>query len=441
MGRVFRRTAAKPLPTDAMKKRNSKGALIATWTTRGRTFSGEVLPCGTKYRWKAERWSIEYLPYNKSEPVVEATPCTDKAWAERYLREIETREANRRLGIFDASHDRKQEARSKPLSEHIDEYVADLRNTNRTSAHVRDVGTKLRSLFAEAHIQALDEIQLSAVRTGLAALTSRKGLSDRTRNHYVAKLRGFINWLIDDDRLANNPLKKLKQEPVLERKRERRTLSPTEFQYLVMAAQTRTRPNQKVSGEDRVRLYYLMACTGYRKSEVASLTAASFSRVGEELFVTLAAKKGKNRKQDRKAIPSQLVDWLWQWLSQKTQKEPLFHLPHKLTKSLRRDMQAGRELWISEAANDDERRNREATDFLAYKNSDGFYADNHAFRHTYCTEVQRIAPSPKVALGLQRHCDTKMGANYWHSSEHEEALVQHEIGRRLPAPTSLRRDS
>jgi integrase len=438
MGRVFRRESNKKLPPDAIIAKNSKGVTIATWVARRKKFTCEVLPCGTMYRWKATHWSIEYVPHGRSEPIREATHCTDKAWAERVLREVEMREEAKRLGLLDASHDRRQEARAKPIALHIDDYLQDLRNNTRTPQHIRDVGTKLRRVFAKSDVRTLDQITLTTIRSAIATIVEHQKLSEQTRNHYIAKIRGFVRWLVDDDRLPNNPLKKLKQLPVLKRVRERRLMSTLELNYLVRAAQDRTRSNQKVCGEDRVRFYYIMAFTGYRIKEVRHLTPADFSWDGDELAVSLSARKTKNRKRDRHVIPAAFASWFQEWLATKPKLEPLFNLPSKPMKSLRRDLKAGRALWISEAENEDERQSREASDFLAYQDSDSFYLDHHAFRHTYCDEVGRLAPSPQALLGLQRHCDTRMAARYWRTNDREQASVQHELGRRLPAPPSPR---
>jgi len=90
-----------------------------------------------------------------------------------------------------------------------------------------------------------------------------------------------------------------------------------------------------------------------------------------------------------------LVERLKAWLEQKGEigpKEILFPISHRTCGKYRKThvmMQKGievaRKAWLNESKNNEERAQREASDFLLYQDHDGRFADFHALRHTFIT--------------------------------------------------------
>ncbi len=71
-----------------------------------------------------------------------------------------------------------------------------------------------------------------------------------------------------------------------------------------------------------------------------------------------------------------------------------------------------------------ERKRREKSDFLRYKNSKGLYADFHAMRHTFIANLCRANISPKTAQALARHSDIRLTMNtYSHVGQQEQAAA------------------
>ncbi len=69
-----------------------------------------------------------------------------------------------------------------------------------------------------------------------------------------------------------------------------------------------------------------------------------------------------------------------------------------------------------------ELKRREKSDFLRYKNSNGLYADFHAMRHTFITNLCRANVPPKTAQALARHSDIRLTMNtYSHVGQQEQA--------------------
>ncbi len=73
---------------------------------------------------------------------------------------------------------------------------------------------------------------------------------------------------------------------------------------------------------------------------------------------------------------------------------------------------------------DEERKRREKSDFLQYKNAKCLYADFHALRHTFITNLCRANVSPKTAQALARHSDIRLTMNtYSHVEQEEQAAA------------------
>ena len=51
------------------------------------------------------------------------------------------------------------------------------------------------------------------------------------------------------------------------------------------------------------------------------------------------------------------------------------------------DLAAARQAWLAEAPSPEEREAREQSDTLTYQNEDGLFADFHANRHTFVSNL------------------------------------------------------
>jgi Phage integrase family len=99
------------------------------------------------------------------------------------------------------------------------------------------------------------------------------------------------------------------------------------------------------------------------------------------------------------------------------------------------DLERARQAWIDEAKKDrKERKRREETDYLQYQDENGLYADFHANRHTFISNLAKSGVSPKVAQTMARHSDINLTMNvYSHvKMEDQEAAIAV-----LPAPSII----
>jgi len=67
-------------------------------------------------------------------------------------------------------------------------------------------------------------------------------------------------------------------------------------------------------------------------------------------------------------------------------------------------IRAEMEAWLEDKM-PREAKERERSDFLAYENHTGLYADFHSFRHLFITSLERAGIRPRMAQTLARHSD------------------------------------
>jgi integrase len=87
---------------------------------------------------------------------------------------------------------------------------------------------------------------------------------------------------------------------------------------------------------------------------------------------------------------------------------------------MQRDLDAARKKWIKEAKTESEREARERSDYLAYCNHAGRYADFHSCRHLFITSLERAGVRPKVAQTLARHSEIRLTLNVYSRTELSE---------------------
>ena len=82
------------------------------------------------------------------------------------------------------------------------------------------------------------------------------------------------------------------------------------------------------------------------------------------------------------------------------------------------DLTAARAGWIEEEKDVEAKAKRQASDFLSYESAENVFADFHANRHTFITNLGRSGVSPKLAQTLARHSDIRLTFDiYTHAIE------------------------
>jgi integrase len=191
-------------------------------------------------------------------------------------------------------------------------------------------------------------------------------------------------------------------------------------------------------------LYILAAWTGYRRQELSSLTRTSFKLTTTPPKVTVTAAYSKRRRQDVIPLHHEVAARVKSWLASKKDlaaSEPVFDLRapggqlRRTSKMMKLDLERARKAWIEEAKSDRKERNRrEESDFLEYQDEQGMYADFHANRHTFITNLAKSGVSPKVAQTMARHSDINLTMSVYSHVKMEDQAAAIAV---LPAPPAI----
>jgi site-specific recombinase XerD len=206
----------------------------------------------------------------------------------------------------------------------------------------------------------------------------------QTSNYCLSHLKSFCRWLVKDRRVPDNPLAHLEGgNGQIDRRHDRRELTAEELSRLLDATRASVQSYRGLSGRDRFMLHATAAGTSFRASGQASLTPESFAVGDDPAIVTLAARRAKNRKTQVQPLPPDLAELLREYIRDKSAGQPLWGgtwaRDHKGAEMLRIDLEA-------------------AGIPYAIDGPDGpLYADFHALRHTYITELGRAGVELRTA--------------------------------------------
>jgi len=375
---------------------------------------------------ESRKWYGEFTDSNGE--VHRVALARDRTAAQAMLAE-EIRLAERRIaGLVDPY----EEHEKLPISQHIREYERHLEAKGNTKQHSTQTAKRIRKLMSGCKFTRLRQIEPSKVENWLdEQQRTSKRFSAQTRNFYLDAAKYFCNWLVERNRAATNPLSKLTRVTVeVDRRHDRRALSDDEFARLIAAARE-GQTVEGISGPDRAILYVLSAWTGFRRKELASLTRRSFDLEAKPALVQLTAKNSKRRKLEQLPLHQDLVGMLRIWLEGKPPEMDavLFQLKtpkgyyRKTAKMMRQDLKVARATWLNEAEEDDvEYQGRSQSQFLTYQDAEGLFADFHANRHTFISNLGRSGVSLMMAQKLARHSDPRLTANrYTHLNLDEKA--------------------
>ena len=92
-----------------------------------------------------------------------------------------------------------------------------------------------------------------------------------------------------------------------------------------------------------------------------------------------------------------------------------------------------REKWLSEAVDTKERAKREASDFLRHVDHAGRYADFHALRHSFITNLARTGAHFKTTQDLARHSTPNLTARYAHGFKDDEVAAVNSLPSLAPS--------
>jgi integrase len=440
----------KPIPAGAQLF-TRKGERFARFRDRrGKTVEAPLTEDGQRIRLLSKKW---YGEYRDADGVEQCVPlATDRTAAEQMLAALVRKAELGRVGILDPF----EEHRKRPLAQHLEDWRADLRAKGTSAKQVSQVTARASKVLDGCRFVMMSDLSASRVqkfledlratgravlpleagkewytkkelalalavkpcavnaqvrRLGLAAEgqgrarrfpwataealreAACRGRSVQTSNFYLSAVKQFCNWLVEDRRMADNPLAHLEGGNVkLDRRHDRRPLSPAELVAVLEAARGSTRAFRGLTGLDRFHLYLTACGTGFRAGELASLEPESFDFDADPPAATVGAGYTKNKRPVMQPLPPDLVDVLPAYLVGKPAGSPLWpgNWADDAAEMLRIDLAAAGVPY-------------------AVEGPDGpLYADFHALRHSYIALLEQTGATLKQAMHLARHTDPKL---------------------------------
>ena len=317
-------------------------------------------------------------------------------------------------------------AAGRTLKNHLADWQTFLIAKGNTPRYTSVKCARATAIIDGCKFTCLSDLNASKVMGFLGDLHT-DGLAAGTFNDYLSAIKAFARWLCRDGRATSNPLEYLTPlNARLDRRHDRRALGVVEIHWLLDTA-AKGRTVRGLTGPTRALLYRLALESGLRAAELASLTRESFRLDADPPTVTVAAGYSKHRREDTLPLRPDTAAKLRDLIATILPGVPIFIMPrHRpMSETLAEDLAAARAAWLADAKTPDERKSREErTDFLAYLDAAGRYADFHSLRHTCGSLLAAAGVHPKTAQSILRHSDINLTmARYSHVYNGQEAAA------------------
>ncbi len=287
---------------------------------------------------------------------------------------------------------------ARPLSEHVADWEKTLRSRERAEKHVFKLISYLSRVADACGWKTLADVSADDLEHYLHE-RRQQGMSIAASNDHIAVAKNFGNWLIKSrpKRAPENPFTGLGKLNAHEDVRlVRRPATVNELRQLLAVCSTR-KPFRSLTGPDRAMLYHVAVETGFRASELASLTVSSLDLDATIPSITVEAGYSKRRRRDVQPIRQELAELLRAWL--RTRHSDVL----KFDETSSTKLWPG--TWFQKAANMLQRDLDAAG--VEVETEDG-RIDFHCLRRTFATNLARAGVSPKASQELMRHSDINL---------------------------------
>ena len=262
----------------------------------------------------SETWYGKYtLP---SGEVRRVKLATDKTASKQILAKLVV---DAKLAEHDLDGGRFAEHAKRPLAEHAEDHRRYLTAKARPPEYVAKTLFRLKACLAGCGFVFVHDFQPSAVQEFLASLLDG-GRSTKTVNDYLASLKGFTKWLRKDGRARIDALADVSRFSRVDgdERHARREFTVDELGRLLDTALHSGRDFLGLSGIDRHALYLTACATGFRVSELASMTRESFDLDAVRPSAIVDGANTKNGKDAEQPLPVDVAALLRPFLADKT---------------------------------------------------------------------------------------------------------------------------
>ncbi len=196
---------------------------------------------------------------------------------------------------------------TKPLTEHISDYIEILKAKGFSKDYVVRTKNRLKKVVSECRFNYFRDITKSAVEIYSGKL-KKDGYSNTSRGHYLDTLKTFLNWAEQDQRIIRNPIAKL-GKPARDSEKKG-ILIPEQFIRLIKMTFKKNILIGRTTGQERAILYVLAGTTGLRRKELLNLSWDDINLSANNAFVRVKASIAKNGKEAKQLIPPMVVNLL-----------------------------------------------------------------------------------------------------------------------------------
>ena len=361
--------------------------MIKTVEKRRRRVAGKVVETRSYYL----RYKLDWMPVDKWRSLgTTDKQCADKR-ATEFLQEIQ-REND---GILDAKPIR--EAARTPLRQHLKDFLADMERRGKAGRGGRD-GRLLGGRIGRLLDACSWNLPASVSADSFVRWRSQQvEHGPRTLNHYLEGAVCLLNWMERSGRIKFNPLRHVdKVDERVDVRRKRRAYTDDELSRLV------------VGSGPRGIVYFTAARSGLRSDELRQLTWADLDLDCEPPRVRVRAETAKNKR------------------------EQFVHLVPEIVEALRahrgENWKASATVFLNGIPRACRLKKDCEANGIAYRDTEGRYADFHALRHTFGTWLQRNHVPPRLVMREMRHSDFKLTNAY----TDERQLAGYEMLKGLP---------
>lgn len=246
----------------------------------------------------------------------------------------------------------------------------------------------------------------AAVTRAVDKIRKAEGFNGQTLAHHVKAVKGFTRWLWlgegvePTDHLVGLRRRSDETDP----KHLRRALSAPDFAALIVAARQNETVVFGLTGPERAALYVAAASTGFRATELSSLTVADVT----EDAATVAAGFAKNRRRDTIPLSADTLAELAPLVAGRKPAERVW--PERTGKAW--------DVWWNRGAK--MLRADLAAAGIPYADDRGRVFDFHALRGQFATDLMRAGVPQGRAQRLMRHSTPHLTAKHYQRAEGDE---------------------
>ena len=418
MATLFKPDRTYPLPSEAgiVVKDGLRFARIAEGK---RSAMYPLSKDGRHYLKPVEKWAADVRLADGTRKRFRFSASKDAAAV--MLSELLKKIENEKAGIVD----RYGGHRKRVLNGHLEDWKRSLEASGRPPKYIGQRSNRVEKAFAACGFLRTQDLTAERLETYLHDLRRTEDLSVQTTNDWLQAIRQFCRWMVANGRLERDPFTRLKPGNAKADVRLRRgEFTEAECRKLIATAEASLEGFRGIFGPARAILYRVALNTGYRVTELASLTPDSFDLDATTPAIVLAAEFTKNRCEAVQPISTELADALRPFLAACPKLLPVWPgtWHEKAAKMLRIDLEAAGIPFTIQGHEGEETR------------------DFHAFRNCYISNVIRAGADLKQAMTLARHSDPKLTtARYARTRLHDlGALVNKLPGAKEPEAARLR---